>query len=154
MLSEECDHSPMCQILSKVFSVSNFINCLQSPCTYPCCRMRGWIICSKTKTKKKCAKLRVQIQTLTSEKYWYPNFHCWSGAETEGTAKQWLPQLGVQPMDRQQSLTLVLMLWYACGQRPFMVVLWDALSTQQLTETDIDTHTQALDWSQEPLCRK
>lgn len=46
-----------------------------------------------------------------------------SKAETEGTANQCLPCIENHPMGTNQSLTLLLLLCYACRQEPNITVL-------------------------------
>lgn len=50
-----------------------------------------------------------------------------NGAEIKGKVIQWLAKLGIYPMGDHQTLTLLLMLCYACRQEPSMAVLWEAL---------------------------
>ena len=58
----------------------------------------------------------------------YKNKKCRNKGETgfEGMANQWLPQLETQPMGKKQSLTLLIILFYACRQWPSITVLWEA----------------------------
>jgi hypothetical protein len=49
------------------------------------------------------------------------------GAETEGKAIQRLPHLGIYPIYRHQTQTLVQMPRSACGQEPDIAVSWEAL---------------------------
>ena len=45
------------------------------------------------------------------------------GTETDGMANQWLAQLEIHSMGRHQSLTLLMILCYACKQEPSITVL-------------------------------
>jgi len=49
------------------------------------------------------------------------------GAETEGKAIQRLPQMGIHPIYRHQTQTLLLMLRSACWQEPDIAVSWNVL---------------------------
>jgi hypothetical protein len=62
------------------------------------------------------------------------------GTETEGKAIQRSPHLGIHPIRRHQTLTLLLMPRSACLQEPDM-----AVPCQHLTNTDADTHIQPSD---------
>jgi hypothetical protein len=66
------------------------------------------------------------------------------GAETEGKANQWPVELETHPMGTKQSLTLRMVLYYACKQEASITILWEA-PPQRLTETDAETHSQTLD---------
>ena len=45
------------------------------------------------------------------------------GAETEGMVKQWPTKVEIFPKDKYQSMTLLMILCYACRQEPSMTVL-------------------------------
>jgi hypothetical protein len=45
------------------------------------------------------------------------------GAETEGMANQWLPQIETHPMGKNQSLTMLMILYYAYTQELSITVL-------------------------------
>ena len=47
----------------------------------------------------------------------------WDGAETEGMANQYLAHLETQSMNKPQSMTLLMILCYACRQKSSMAVL-------------------------------
>ena len=44
-------------------------------------------------------------------------------AETEGMVKQWPTKVEIFPKDKYQSMTLLMILCYACRQEPSMTVL-------------------------------
>jgi hypothetical protein len=50
-----------------------------------------------------------------------------NGTETERKAIQILPHLGIHPICRQQTPTLLLIPWSTCWQKPDMAVLWEVL---------------------------
>jgi hypothetical protein len=66
-------------------------------------------------------------------------------AETQGMANPWVPQLKTHPMGKNQSLTLLMVLCYACRE-PSKIVLWEAPPSSQWK--DVKTHTQTLDGTQ------
>jgi hypothetical protein len=57
-------------------------------------------------------------------------------------ANQWPAQIGICPMGRHQTLTLLLMLCCAHRQDPSRAVLWEALpaADSDRFSTDADTH--------------
>jgi hypothetical protein len=46
-------------------------------------------------------------------------------------ANQWLAQIETHPMDKKQSLTLLILIYYAYKQEPSLTVLWQALSNSR-----------------------
>jgi hypothetical protein len=57
--------------------------------------------------------------------------------QTEGKSIQLSAQLGIHLIGRQQTLTLLLMLFYAWRQEPSMTILWEDLSA---ADTDAVNH--------------
>jgi hypothetical protein len=47
------------------------------------------------------------------------------GIETEGMANQWLTQPETHPINKNQTLTLLMILCYVCRQEPNINVLWE-----------------------------
>lgn len=61
-----------------------------------------------------------------------------------------MPQIEPQPVGKNQSLTLLIVLCYACSQEPSINCLLRG-STQKPMERDSETHSQTLDGAQEDL---
>ena len=71
-------------------------------------------------------------------------------SDTDGMTEQEQSQNETHPMGKHGSLTLLMRLSYDCRQKPSITGALRG-STQQLTETDEDTHSQALNGCKAPL---
>lgn len=68
-----------------------------------------------------------------------------AGMEQRLKANQNPAQLEIHPMDKHQSLTLSMRLCYACWQEPSITVLWKALPSSRLKQTQISTAKHCMD---------
>jgi hypothetical protein len=55
-------------------------------------------------------------------------------AEAEGVAIQWLPQIETHNMNKNQSLTLLMIPCYACRQEPSIILIWEIPPNSQWNE--------------------
>jgi hypothetical protein len=69
----------------------------------------------------------------------------------EGMANQCLAQLETHPKGKNQFLTLLMIVCYACRQEPSITVLWEA--SPSLIETYAEAHSQSLDGIQGVWCK-
>jgi len=71
---------------------------------------------------------KIHIKIFDSELF-LSKENAWTktGAETEGKTIQRLPQHLIYPIHRYQTMTVLMMKWYACRQEPDRVVLWEGL---------------------------
>ena len=74
-----------------------------------------------------------------------------NGAKPEAKVIQWPLKLRIHPMHKQQTLTLLLKACCACRQEPSMAFLWEAPTSSWLTQMQILTSNQPLEWDWGPL---